>query len=87
VHRITVRAEKKVVQELLGDLQKVRGKTTLLFKMAEAAVDHPDGTVRDVLYPVVSEQRLRDLVKEYRASGPAYRPEAVASSKLVNPDK
>jgi TnpA family transposase len=73
VHRITVRAEKKVVQELLGDLQKVRGKTTLLFRMAEAAVDHPDGTVRDVLYPVVSEQRLRDLVKEYRASGPAYR--------------
>ena len=73
VHRITVRAEKKVVQELLGDLQKVRGKTTLLFKMAEAAVECPEGTVREVLYPVVSEQRLRDLVKEYRASGPTYR--------------
>lgn len=73
VHRITIRAEKKVVQELLGDLHKVHGKTTLLFKIAEAAVDHPEGTVRDVLYPVVSEQRLRDLVKEYRASGPAYR--------------
>lgn len=37
VHRISVRAEKKVVDELLGDLQKVHGKTTLLFKMAEAA--------------------------------------------------
>ena len=33
VHRISVRAEKKVVDELLGDLQKVHGKTTLLFKM------------------------------------------------------
>ena len=72
-HRITVRAEKKVVQELLGDLQKVRGKTTLLFQMAEAAVDHPDGTVRHVLYPIVSAQRLRDLVKDYRGSGTAYR--------------
>src|SRR5712691_3437968 len=59
--------------ELPGDLQKVRGKTTLLFKMAEAAVECPEGTVREVLYPVVSEQRLRDLVKEYRASGPTYR--------------
>jgi hypothetical protein len=38
-----------VVDELLGDLQKVHGKTTLLFKMAEAALEHPDGVVRQVL--------------------------------------
>jgi hypothetical protein len=44
VHRISVRAEKKVVEELLGDLQKVHGKTTLLFKMAEAALEHPMGS-------------------------------------------
>lgn len=73
VHRISVRAEKKVVDELLGDLQKVHGKTTLLFKMAEAALGQPNGVVKDVLYPVVSEQTLTDLVKEYRAHGPTYR--------------
>jgi TnpA family transposase len=73
VHRISVRAEKKVVDELLGDLQKVHGKTTLLFKMAEAALEHPDGVVRQVLYPVVSEQTLSDLVQEYRSQGPTYR--------------
>jgi hypothetical protein len=73
VHRISVRAEKKVVDELLGDLQKVYGKTTLLFKIAEAALEHPDGVVRQVLYPVVSEQTLSDLVKEYRSKGPTYR--------------
>ena len=73
VHRISVRAEKKVVDELLGDLQKVRGKTTLLFKMAEAALEQPDGVVREVLYPVVNEQTLLDLVKEYRAHGPTYQ--------------
>ncbi len=73
VHRISVRAEKKVVDELLGDLQKVHGKTTLLFKMAEAALKQPNGVVREVLYPVVSEQTLSDLVKEYRAHGPTYR--------------
>jgi len=73
VHRISVRAEKKVVDELLGDLQKVHGKTTLLFKIAEAALEHPDGVVRQVLYPVVSEQTLSDLVKEYRSKGPTYR--------------
>jgi TnpA family transposase len=73
VHRISVRAEKKVVEELVGDLQKVHGKTTLLFKMAEAALDHPEGVVKEVLYPVVSEQTLANLVKEYRAHGPTYR--------------
>ena len=67
VHRISVRAEKKVVEELVGDLQKVHGKTTLLFKMAEAALEQPHGVVKEVLYPVVSEQTLSDLVKEYRA--------------------
>ena len=73
VHRISVRAEKKVVEELVGDLQKVHGKTTLLFKMAEAALEQPYGVVKEVLYPVVSEQTLSDLVKEYRAHGPTYR--------------
>jgi TnpA family transposase len=73
VHRISVRAEKKVVDELLGDLQKVHGKTTLLFKMAEAALEQPHGVVKEVLYPVVSEQTLSDLVKEYRSNGPTYR--------------
>jgi hypothetical protein len=73
VHRIAVRAEKKVVEELVGDLQRVHGKTTLLFKMAEAALDHPEGVVKEVLYPVVSEQTLSNLVKEYRAHGPTYR--------------
>lgn len=73
VHRISVRAEKKVVEELVGDLQKVHGKTTLLFKMAEAALAAPEGVVKEVLYPVVSEQTLADLVKEYRAHGPTYR--------------
>lgn len=73
VHRISVRAEKKVVDELLGDLQKVHGKTTLLLKMAEAALAQPNGVVKEVLYPVVSEQTLSDLVKEYRSNGPTYR--------------
>ena len=72
VHRISVRAERKVVQELIRDIRKVRGKTTLLFRLAEAAVEPPDGIVRDVLFPVIGERTLEDLVEEYRSTGPAY---------------
>lgn len=73
VHRIGVRAERKVEKELLEDFRKVRGKTAVLFKMAEVAVDHPDGIIEEVLYPVVGVQTLKDLVKEFKTTGPAYR--------------
>ena len=73
VHRITVRAEKKVVKELLQDIHHVHGKTTLLYKLAEAAVTQPDGTVREVVFPVVGETTLHHLVQESRTKGPAYR--------------
>jgi len=73
VHRIGQRAEHKVEREVLNDLKRVTGKTTLLFQIAEAAVGEPDGSVKSVIYPVASEQTLHDLVKEYKSTGPAYR--------------
>ena len=73
VHRIGARAERRVEQELLEDLKRVAGKNGLLFQLAEAALAQPDGIVKDVVYPVVNEQTLRDLVKEWKATGPAYR--------------
>ena len=73
VHKIGARAERRVEKELLEDLKRVTGKTNLLFQMAEAAVENPEGTVREVLYPVIGEQTLKDLVKEYKSSGPAFR--------------
>lgn len=72
VHKISARAERKVVTELVGELTKVNGKTNLLFRIAEAADKDPDGTVRKVIFPVAGEDTIADLVKEYRSDGPAY---------------
>lgn len=72
VHRLTVRAERKVVKELVKDFQKVYGKNTLLFRIAEAAVGDPEGSIREVVFPVVNEETLKNLIKEYRSSGPAF---------------
>lgn len=72
VHKIDVRADKKVASELIADLKRVRGKEGLLFSVAEAAVANPDETVRRALYPVVGEGTLRDLVKEARANKVAF---------------
>ncbi|CAE6869060.1 Tn3 family transposase ISNpu13 [Paraburkholderia aspalathi] len=73
IHKIDNKAEKKVEEQLLEDFRRVRGKTGVLFRLAEAAVDHPDDSVKQALYPVVGLQTLKDLVKEHKATGPAFR--------------
>lgn len=73
VHKIGVRAERKVVKELLRDFQKVHGKNTLLFRIAEASLGSPDEPVREVVYPIAGEATLNNLVKEFKATGPGYK--------------
>jgi hypothetical protein len=73
IHQIGARAVRRVDRELLDDLKRVSGKQNLLFGLAEAALDHPEGIVREVVFPVVGEQTLRDLVQEAKAMGPTYR--------------
>ncbi len=73
VHRIGATAEKRVESELIADLKRVAGKPAPLFKLAAASLARPDDTVRAVVFPVVDEQTLRDLVAEGEATGPMYR--------------
>ncbi|MGM0854731.1 MAG: Tn3 family transposase [Bacillota bacterium] len=73
VHRIGARAERKVEKEFLRYFRKVSGKTNVLFRIAEKAVEQPDGIVRDVLFPVVGEDTLKDIVKEMKHTGPTYK--------------
>ena len=73
VHKMGGNAEKPVDQALLTDFKRVKGKTGILFQMAEVSLAQPQGQVQEVIYPVVGEQTLRDLVTEARASGVSYR--------------
>lgn len=73
IHRIGVRAERKVEKEILKDLRRVSNKYGILFNLAQTAINHPEGIIKEVLYPVVNEQTLKDLVKEFKHTGPAYR--------------
>ena len=56
----------------MNELRKVSGKNNLLFEIADASLAQPDGTVRQVIFAVVGEQTLHDLVREWQ-SGPLYR--------------
>lgn len=54
VHKIQVRAEDRVEQEYVTQLKRIAGKDTILYHIAEAAVEHPDEPVREVVFPVAS---------------------------------
>ena len=69
VHRMGSRAEQKVVKEMVEDFKRVHGKTGILFRVAQAAVDKPDGVIREVIYPVVDEKTLNALVRELGSTG------------------
>ncbi len=73
VHKIDVRAEKRVEQEYVNEFKRVANKEGILYRIAEAAVDHPDEPVRKVVFEVASEKLLRDVIKEYKAKSPAFR--------------
>lgn len=73
VLKINTKADRKVSRELTEDLRRVRGKEALLFRIAEAAVGHPDETVRSALFPVVGEKTLQELVREAKAGAEAYQ--------------
>jgi hypothetical protein len=65
--------EKYLQKELLRDIKRVTGKVQLLYRIAEAVVEEPDGTIRTVLFPQVKEEIFQDLAAEAKASGPQYR--------------
>jgi hypothetical protein len=62
-----------VVNEIIDEIKKVRGKNEILYKMASAAWEHPDDAVRNVIFPAVGENTIKDIIREYKYSGPSYR--------------
>ncbi len=61
VHAIGARGEKKVTQQFIADFHKVEGKNALFGQLAGALVTHPDGVIKEVAFPVVSEETLPAL--------------------------
>ncbi|MFD8563298.1 DUF4158 domain-containing protein [Streptosporangium canum] len=75
VHRINARADTVVTKEFINELKRVSGKENILFKMAEAALEAPEETVSDVIYPAVPGgiDTLTALLHEYTHKGSTYR--------------
>jgi TnpA family transposase len=69
VHRLGTRSRRKVIQNIAADIGAVHGKERLLVDIAVAALDHPDGRVEDVIFPIAGAAKLRAVIDEHRAKG------------------
>lgn len=69
IHKIDSRAQKRVIEELMADFKRVSGKARLLFEIAQVSLAQPEGMVKTVIYPVVSQQTLQQIVAEYQSEG------------------
>ncbi|PRP68684.1 DDE transposase [Chromobacterium amazonense] len=69
IHNLGARAEKKIDKKQFAAFKKVRGKAKLLFKLAEATVNQPEGVVKEVIYPVVAQKTLQEIIAEFQALG------------------
>jgi len=68
VRAINTRAERRVDREQIAEFRRVGDKESVLFTLADVSLKRPDEPVRDVVYPAVGEQTLRDLVAEAKAT-------------------
>ncbi|MFI6724165.1 aldo/keto reductase [Streptomyces atratus] len=74
VHRIGARAEKKVTEQLINAFKKVSGKENILFKLAEASLGTPEGTVRQVVFQALAERHgieVRAAALQFSLAHPA----------------
>jgi hypothetical protein len=69
IQQIGARAEKRVTKELLDELRSVTNKPRLLYQVAEAALAHPDETIRKEIFRVMSEEQCKAIVQEYKTKG------------------
>ncbi len=69
IRRIGAKAEKHIKKQYLDEIQTVDGKQRLLRQVAEASLAGPEKTIRAGIFPVMSEEKCKALLKEYQAKG------------------
>ncbi|MEV0703233.1 hypothetical protein AB0I53_35675 [Saccharopolyspora sp. NPDC050389] len=63
LHRLRERVEQRLDEAAHATLQ-MQARDVLLVALAQAALDRPDDTVREALYPIAGERLLRELTRD-----------------------
>lgn len=66
-------SEKEVDKEIIGDFKRVDGKPQILYRVACAVTENPNGNVSDVVFKCVKEDVFQDIIVEHESGGSFYR--------------
>jgi len=73
LQRILTKAERSVDRALQLDNKRVKGKMGTLLALAKQSIDHPDGVIKETIYPKISKDRLTEIVIDLGEDGQWYR--------------
>ena len=71
--RILTKAERSVDRALSLDNKRAKGKMGTLLVLANQSITHPNGIIKETIYPEVSQDRLIEIVTDLGADGQWYR--------------
>lgn len=67
IRRIEKKADKSLEVKLVKNIRRVYGKSNILYKIAKASTENPEGTIQDVIFTAVGEDVLKRIVDEFDA--------------------
>ena len=73
VHRLESRSRKRTSSEIVTLAQENEDHDPLLYQIALAALSEPEGTVKDVIYPVANEAQLETIVEHLGEGGMTFK--------------
>ncbi len=69
IHNMKASAEHHIDTKILSDVKRVNGKFDILYSLASTALQFPGGVIKDVIYPVVNQDILKNIVHDMKHSG------------------
>ena len=73
VHRLESRSRKRAASEIVATAQESENHDQMLYQIAVAALSDPEGTVKDVIYPVANETQLETVVENLGEGGKSFK--------------
>ena len=80
LQRILTRAERSIDRALQLDNKRVKGKMGTLLALAKQSIDHPDGVIKETIYPEIPKDRLAEIVIDLGEDGQWYRNQVKAKA-------
>jgi len=68
IHKMRTSAEKFIKKDILSEVMRVEGKFDILYSLARASLDHPNGIIKKRIYPKVTEETLENVIKDHQSA-------------------